>query len=42
MFRDILRFLGLSFRDAPPITMYFVVLGICMPKIRSIENNYIT
>ena len=36
MFKDILTFLGLEYRDALLITLYFVVLGISMPKIRSI------
>ena len=37
MFKDILTFLGLYYRDAPLITFYFVVLGISMPKIKSNE-----
>ena len=37
MFKDILTYLGLDYRDAPLITFYFVVLEISMPKIRSIE-----
>ena len=36
MFKDILMFLGLDYRDASLITLYFVVLGISIPKIRSI------
>ena len=36
IFKDILNFLGLDYRDASLITMYFVVLGISMPKIRPI------
>ena len=36
MFKDILTFLGFDYRDPPLITLYFVVLGISMPKIRSI------
>ena len=31
---DILTFLGLDYRDASLITLYFVVLGISIPKIR--------
>ena len=37
LFKDILTFLGLNYRDAPLITLYFVVLVISMPKIRSIK-----
>ena len=37
IFKDILTFLGIEYRDTLFITMYFVVLGISIPKIRSIE-----
>ncbi len=40
MFKDILTFLGLDYREASLITLYFVVLGIGIPKIRS--DNYFT
>ena len=33
---DILTFLGLDYRVASLITLYFVVPGISIPKIRSI------
>ena len=33
---DILTFLGLDYKDASLITLFFVVLGIRIPKIRSI------
>ena len=36
MFKDILTFLGLGYRDASLIKLYFVVLGISIPKIRYI------
>ena len=36
MIKDILTFLGLDYKDASLITMYFVVLGISIPKIRPI------
>ena len=36
MFKDILTFLGLDYRDASLMTLYFVVLRISIPKIRSI------
>ena len=36
MFKDILIFLGLDYRDASLITLYFVGPGISIPKIRSI------
>ena len=36
IFKDILTFLGLDYRDALLITSYFVVLGISIPKIKSI------
>ena len=32
MFKDILSFLGLDYRVASLITLYFVVLGISIPK----------
>ncbi len=32
MFKDILTFLGLDYRDASLITMFFVVLGISILK----------
>ena len=35
MFKDILTFLGLYYRDASPIALYLFVLGIRIPKIRS-------
>ena len=34
MFKDILTFLGLDYRDDSLITLYFVVLGNSIPKIR--------
>ena len=36
MFKDILTFLGLDYRDALLITLYFVVVGISIPKIKTI------
>ncbi len=36
MFKDILTFLRLDYRDVLLIRMYFVVLGISIPKIRPI------
>ena len=36
LFKDILTILGLDYIDALLITLYFVVLGISIPKIRSI------
>ena len=36
MFKDILTLLGLDYRDASLIKIYFVVIGIRIPKIRSI------
>ena len=36
MFMDILTFLGLDYRVASLIILYFVVPGISVPKIRSI------
>ena len=32
MFKDILTFLGLDYRNASLITLYFVVPGIIIPK----------
>ena len=32
MFKDILTFLGLDYRDALLITLYFVVIGISIQK----------
>ena len=37
---DLLTFLGLDYRGAPLIILYFVVLGISMPKIRSMKQLY--
>ena len=37
MFKDILTFIGLDYRDASLITFYFVVLGIGIQK----SNNQI-
>ena len=34
MFMDILTFLGLDYRDATLILLYFVFLGISIQKIR--------
>ena len=39
MFKAILTFLGLDYRDDSLITLYFVVLGISLPKIRSIKTT---
>ena len=36
LFKEILTFLGLDYRYASLTTMYFVVLGISIPKIRLI------
>ena len=36
MFKDKLKFLGLYYRDALLITLYFVVLEISIPKIKTI------
>ena len=36
MLMDILTFLGLDYRVASPIILYFVVPGISIPKIRPI------
>ena len=35
-FKDILTLLGLDYRDASPITLYFFVPGIIIKKIRKI------
>ena len=35
MFMNILTYLGLDYRVASPITLYFVVPGINIPNIRS-------
>ena len=40
MFKDILTFLVLYYRDASFVTLYFVVLGISIPKISSIGQLY--
>ena len=37
MFKDILTFLGLDYRDSSLITLYLIVIGISNPKIRSVE-----
>ena len=37
MFKDMLTFLGLDCRAALLITLLFVVIGISIPKIRSIK-----
>ena len=34
LFKDILTFLGLDYRDASLITLYLVVIGISIQKIR--------
>ena len=36
-FNDIFTFSGIDYRDAPLITLYFVVLEISVPKIRPIK-----
>ena len=33
LIKDILTFLGIDYREASLITLYFVVLGIIIPKI---------
>ena len=34
LFRDILKFLGLDYRDVSLITLYLVVMGISIQRIR--------
>ena len=34
LFKDILTFEGLNYRDASHISLYLVVIGISIPKIR--------
>ena len=41
MFMDIVTFLGLDYRDASLITLYFVVLGISIPIISIGQFNHI-
>ena len=41
LFEDILAFLGLNYKDASIITMYFVVLGISIPNIRPYQYRII-
>ena len=36
LFKDILMFLGLDYKDASLVILYLIVLGISNPKIRSI------
>ena len=36
MFKDILTFLGLNYRDSTLMALYIVVIGFSIPKIRSI------
>ena len=36
---DILTFLGLDYRDASPITLYLVVIGISIKKSDETDNN---
>ncbi len=40
MFKDILTFLGLDYRDASLIIFYLIVIGLSTPKIRSIGQLY--
>ena len=40
LFKDILTFLGLYYRDASHITLYLVVIGISIPKMHT--NNLVT
>ncbi len=39
IFKDIVTLLGLDYRDASPITLYFVVPEIIIPKIRKFVIN---
>ena len=41
MFKDILTFFGLDYRDASLIILYIFVIGISTPKLRS-TDDYIT
>ncbi len=41
MFKDILTFLGLDYRDNSLLTLYFVILGISIKK-KVQSDNYIT
>ena len=40
LFKDILTFWGLDYRDASLTILYLIVLGISIPKIRSIGWFY--
>ena len=40
MFKDIITFLGLDYRDALLITLFFVVLVISITKIKQIGKLY--
>ena len=41
LFKNILTFLGLDYREASLITLYYVVLGINIPKSDEFDS-YIT
>ena len=41
IFKDILTLLGLDYRDASPTTLYFVVPGIIIQKIKK-SDDFIT
>jgi hypothetical protein len=38
LFKDILTFLGLVYRDASLITLYLVIIGISFQKIRKSDD----
>ncbi len=40
MIKDIFTFLGLDYRHDLLVTFYIVVLGISIPKIKTIEYYY--
>ena len=40
MIKNILTFLRIDYRDVLLIALYFVVLGISIPKIRTVELLY--
>ena len=42
MFKDILTFLGLGYRDASRIAFSFIVLGISIPKSDQSDNFIIS
>ena len=41
LFEDILKFLGLGYRDDSPITLHLVAIGISILEIKKVKSQHV-